>query len=56
MMTFSDAIDNQKAVLFLLLDLTVAFDTVDHDILLKRFADDFGVKGSVKATIQVFLH
>ena len=42
---FQCVIDNQKAVLLLLSDLSVAFDTADHDILLKRFAHDFGVRG-----------
>ena len=32
---FQCAIDNQKAVLLLHLDLSEAFDTVDPDILLK---------------------
>ena len=41
-------IDNQ---LLLHLDLPEAFDTVDHDILLKRFAHDLGVKGSVKNVV-----
>ena len=52
---FQCAIDNQKAVLLLLSDLSAAFDTVDHDILLKRFAHDFGARGYVNKCISSYL-
>ena len=41
--------------MLLLLDLSAAFDTVDHSILLLRLAIRFGVNGRVIAWIEAYL-
>ena len=54
----SDALhhlDNRQAVLVALLDLSAAFDTVDHNILIRRLQNTFGINGSALAWFDSYL-
>jgi hypothetical protein len=39
-------LDDGKAIMLVLLDLSSAFDTIDHNILIKRMQREFGITGS----------
>ena len=43
---FLNKADDRKVNLLVLFDLLAAFDTIDHNILIKRLESSFGVKGT----------
>ena len=49
------AIDNQEVMCLVLLDLSAAFDTIDHTILPLRLEKELGVTGTVLSWIKLFL-
>ena len=49
------AIEEDRIMLLVLLDLSSAFDTVDHDILIQRMATSFGIRGAALAWLRSYL-
>ena len=50
------SIDSKQCVFLVHLDLSVAIETVDHAILLRRLSDQFGVKDKAHQWVASFLN
>ena len=50
-----NAVDSGNFSLLTLLDLSAAFDTIDHTILLRRLQHSYGIKGTALAWLSSYL-
>ena len=49
------ALDRNHAMMFVMLNLSAAFDTIDHAHLLKLLQDEFGVRGTALAWFRTYM-
>ena len=49
------ALDDGESVILVLLDLSAASDTIDHDILITKLKNRFGITGKALGWIQSYL-
>ena len=50
------AIDKKEVVLLVMLDMSAAFDTVEHSLLLERFQGKFGITGHAIQWLKSYFH
>ena len=50
------SVNKQKVTALVLLDLSAAFDTIDHNILLTRLTSNFGITDSALSLLTSYLH
>jgi len=50
-----DALDRGSLVVLIMIDLSAAFDTLDHDILLSRFDHSFGIRDDALQWLRSYL-
>ena len=49
------AVDDRRPVLLVALDISAAFDTINHEVLLQRMECDFGVSGTAVCWLRSYL-
>ena len=49
------ALDRRQCVCLVLLDLSAAFDTIDHQVFLRRLREDYGIAGGVTDWMESYL-